>query len=136
MEIEPIQSASVPKFALGGKPVHGSSAVLVRGEFGLLYTSGLVAAPTKEGRGEIEAQVRSVLDQLRDLVQQAGGEMSNVVKLIAWLPRREDIATYAELRRDYFPDHAPASTSLVCELVEPDLLIEVEAVVAIPAERV
>jgi len=131
LELESIRSASVPQFSLGGTPVAGSSAVLVRGEFGLLYTSGLVAPKGPDGRGEIHVQVKAVLDQLRELVHQAGGEMKNVVKLIAWLPRREDIATYASVRREYFAEFPPASTSVVCELVEPDILIEVEAIVAI-----
>jgi enamine deaminase RidA (YjgF/YER057c/UK114 family) len=133
LELTPIQSPAVPAFELDGVPVHGSSAVLVRGDFALLYTSGLVAPAAAAGRGELEAQVRAVLEALRALVRAAGGELEHVVKLTAWLPHRADIARYAAVRREYFPRSAPASTTVVCELVEPDMLIELEAVAAIPA---
>jgi enamine deaminase RidA (YjgF/YER057c/UK114 family) len=56
--------------------------------------------------------------------------MSDVVKLMAWAPRREDVAVYASVRREYF-SHAPASTTVISELVEPDILIEVEAIAVI-----
>lgn len=129
-EISPIHEAGAERFALGGKPVHGSRAVQLSGSFSLVYTSGLVATAGPEGRGTIEQQVRSVLDQLRDLVAAAGAEMGDVVKLMAWLPRREDVPVYAEVRREYFGDASPASTSVIGPLVEEDILIEIEAILA------
>lgn len=133
--VSPISTPASEAFALGGKPVHGSQAARVSGDFSLVYTSGLVAAKGEAGRGEIEAQVRSVLEQLRDLLAACGAEWGDVVKLMAWLPRREDVPVYAELRREYFGAASPASSSVICPLVEADILIEVEAIIATAGER-
>jgi 2-iminobutanoate/2-iminopropanoate deaminase len=127
----PISAANVPPFALNGAPVHGSQAVLVDcGSHRMLYTSGQVASADEGGRGDIETQVRGVLTRLRELVEAAGGTMGDVVKLMAWARHREDVATYATIRREYFT-HAPASTTVLGELVEEDILIEVEAIAVI-----
>jgi enamine deaminase RidA (YjgF/YER057c/UK114 family) len=62
--ITPISAENVAPFALNGVPVHGSQAVLVDcGTHQLLYTSGQVAPAGPEGRGDIETQVRQVLDR-------------------------------------------------------------------------
>jgi 2-iminobutanoate/2-iminopropanoate deaminase len=126
-----IASQNVPTFTLGGEAVHGSQAMLVHcGDVSLLYTSGQVAPAAPDGRGDITSQVHAVLKQVRELVRAAGGDMRDVVKLTAWARTREDIASYARIRKNYFP-HAPASTSVLADLVEPDILIEVEAIAAI-----
>lgn len=130
-DISAVSDPSAQPFSLGGKAVHGSKAVRLSGDFSLVYTSGLVAARDTGGRGPIESQVHSVLGQLRDLVAAAGGGMEDVVKLMAWLPRREDVPIYAEIRREYFGTASPASTSVISQLVEEDILIEVEAIVAV-----
>lgn len=130
-DITPIIDPASEAFQLGGKPVHGSKAVRLSGEYSLVYTSGLVAPKDDGRRGPIEAQVRSVMEQLRDTARAAGADLGAVVKLMAWLPRREDVVVYAEIRREYFGDASPASTSVICELVEEDILIEVEALLAV-----
>ncbi len=131
MAITPVSAAGAAPFTLNGVPVHGSQAVLVDcGTHRMLYTSGQVAPAGPDGRADIETQVRQVLDRLRALVEAAGGQMTDVAKLMAWLPRRQDVAVYASVRREYF-SHAPASTTVISELIEADMLIEVEAIAVI-----
>jgi enamine deaminase RidA (YjgF/YER057c/UK114 family) len=130
--ITSVESDQVPRFVLNGQVVHGSQAMLVDcGDVSLLYTSGQVAPSGPAGRGDIADQVHAVMTQLRALMVAAGGGMEHVVKLTAWVTRREDVPVYATIRRGYL-DHAPASTSVIAELIEPDMLIEVEAIAAIP----
>jgi 2-iminobutanoate/2-iminopropanoate deaminase len=130
--IIPVRTAS-PGFSLGGKPVHGAQAAALEGEYRLVWTSGQVATAGADGagRGEIEDQVHAVLRSLGAVLEAAGGGFASVVKLMAWLPRREHVPVYAKIRKGYFGDHAPASTSVISELVEPDMLIEVEAIAAV-----
>jgi 2-iminobutanoate/2-iminopropanoate deaminase len=128
VRIVSISADNVAPFSLDGKAVHGSQAVLADcGEVSMLYTSGQVAPSGPDGRGDITTQVHAVLTQLRELLHAAGAEMSDVVKLMAWARTREDVAAYAAIRREYFT-HSPASTSVLSELVEADILIEVEAI--------
>lgn len=130
--ITPVSAATVAPFTLNGAPVHGSPAILVDcGTHRLLYTSGQVAPAGENGRGDIDTQVRAVLTQLRDLVTAAGGTMNDVAKLTAWARHREDIAVYAAVRREYIP-HAPASTTVLAQFVDEDILIEVEAIAVLP----
>ena len=131
MTITPISAAGTVGFQLDGKPVHGAQAVVVDlGTHRMVYTSGQVAPSGPDGRGDIETQVHAVLAQLQKLIEAAGGQMTDIAKLMAWTPKRAHIATYATIRRDYI-SHSPASTTLVAELVEDDILIEVEAIAVI-----
>jgi enamine deaminase RidA (YjgF/YER057c/UK114 family) len=58
-------------------------------------------------------------------------EAGDIVKVTAYLTRREDLAAYRDVRDRYLVDVKPASTLLIISgLADPDWLVEIEAVAA------
>lgn len=133
MERQTIQPESVQRFRVDGKPVDYSPAVEVRGAGRLLFLSGQNAFDEDGnvvGVGDIEAQARQTLENLRRLVTAAGGTMDDIVKVTCWITKREYVSAYVKVRKEFFSQAFPASSTVVCDLVQDELLIEVEAVAA------
>jgi len=97
-----------------------------------LYIAGQVAQGVDGnlvGRGDFEAQVRQVYENLKNIVQEAGGTLQNIVKMTTFLTHFSYIETYRSVRNQYFPEPCPPNTLLIIEsLALPDYMIEVEAV--------
>jgi enamine deaminase RidA (YjgF/YER057c/UK114 family) len=104
----------------------------------LVFVSGQVAldaAGAVVGEGDFEAQCRHVFAQLEKKLAEAGARPADVAKLTIFVRDFSQFATFARVRREFFPAGAPpASTAVaISELVDPRLLIEIEAVAAVPA---
>ena len=101
----------------------------------LLYISGQVARDADGhvlGKGDIRTQALQVFQNLRQVLQAAGGDLSDLLKITTYLTRIEDFPAVAEIRSRLFPGALPASTLIiVTRLAQPDLLIEVEGMAAI-----
>jgi 2-iminobutanoate/2-iminopropanoate deaminase len=55
-----------------------------------------------------------------------------VVKLTCYLTDAAHFAAYAKVKASVFPAEAPASTTVIAQLLDARLLLEVEAVAALP----
>jgi 2-iminobutanoate/2-iminopropanoate deaminase len=117
------------------KPV-ASYKMATRMEGGrLLYIAGQVARDA-EGNvlapGDVRTQARQVFQSLQRVLQAAGGDLDNLLKMTTYITRSEDYPAVAEERRQFFPGELPASTLIVVAcLAQPELLIEVEGMAAI-----
>ena len=105
----------------------------------VLHVSGHVSQAedgSTIGSGSMEKQTRQVLENIRDVLVYAGGTMSDVVKVTVFVTDVLEIATIHAVRREFFAEPYPASTLVqVAQLIDPDWLIEIEAVAVIPEER-
>jgi enamine deaminase RidA (YjgF/YER057c/UK114 family) len=101
----------------------------------LLYIAGQVARDAEGnvlGKGDIRLQARQVFQNLRQVLQAAGGDLSDLLKMTTYITRSEDFPAGAEVRSSFFSGQLPASTLIiVTRLAQPDLLIEVEGMAAI-----
>jgi 2-iminobutanoate/2-iminopropanoate deaminase len=101
----------------------------------LLYISGQVARDTDGnviGTGDMRTQARQVFQNLRQVLQAAGGDLSNLMKITTYITKIEDFPALAEVRSEVFQGELPASTLIVVKsLFHPDFLIEVEGMAAI-----
>ena len=101
----------------------------------LLYIAGQVArdaAGEVLGKGDIRAQARQVFQNVRDVLQAAGGDLGDLLKITTYITNIEDFPAVAEIRSSFFPGTLPASTLIVVtRLAQPELLIEVEGMAAI-----
>ncbi|MFC6356266.1 RidA family protein [Luethyella okanaganae] len=84
------------------------------------------------GENDIETQVEQTLENLISLLKAAGASTANVVKLMAWVTDASYAKDYARIRTKYFTSIPPASTTVVSALVDPRMLIEVEAIATTP----
>jgi 2-iminobutanoate/2-iminopropanoate deaminase len=103
------------------------SPVVVSGD--LVYTSGQVANDASGGivSDEIEAQCRRALDNVRACLRAAGCELSDVIKVNAFLTDLGNFDVYNAVYREYFSEPYPARTTVGAALA-PGLLVEVEVV--------
>jgi 2-iminobutanoate/2-iminopropanoate deaminase len=117
------------------KPV-GHYKMATRMEGGrLLYIAGQVARDA-EGNvlapGDVRTQARQVFQNLRQVLQAAGGDLEDLPKITTYITKIEDFPAVAEERRQFFPGELPASTLIVVtSLAQPELLIEVEGMAVI-----
>ncbi len=83
---------------------------------------------------DIAAQTRAVLENISDILGDAGAEMSDVVEVSAFLVNMNDFAGYNAVYAEFFDRHGPARTTVaVHQLPHPHLLIEIKAVAFKPA---
>ncbi len=111
-------------------PTVGYSHVAKAGN--TLYIAGQVAqdvAGNLVGKGDFEAQVRQVYTNLKNILEESGGSLKNIVKMTTFLIHYNYIETYRNVRNEHFPEPCPPNTLLIIEsLALPDYMIEVEAV--------
>jgi reactive intermediate/imine deaminase len=97
-----------------------------------LYIAGQIAQDVEGnlvGNGDFEAQVRQVCENLKNIVEEAGGTLQNVVKKTTFLTHYSYIEAYRKVRNEYFPEPCPPNTLLIVEsLALPEYMIEVEAI--------
>ncbi len=102
----------------------------------LLFLSGQVSQDADGnlvGVGDVTAQTRQVLGNMRALIEAAGATLDDVVKLTVYVVDINDGAKVREVRSEFFggPDY-PASTLVGdIKLARPEFLVEIEAVVAL-----
>lgn len=97
----------------------------------ILYCSGQVPA-TKEGKlldsSSFHAQGELVIENLNKVLTNSGANLSDVVKLVTYLRRTEDVPLVRDLLARHFPENPPAnSVCIVQSLTHEDILIEMEA---------
>jgi len=97
-----------------------------------LYIAGQVARDIQGkliGKGDFEAQARQVYTNLKNILQETGGGLKNIVKTTTILTYYGNVESYRKVRSEFFGDLMPPSTLLIIEsLASPDFLIEVEAI--------
>jgi 2-iminobutanoate/2-iminopropanoate deaminase len=100
----------------------------------LVYTSGVVARDAKGtlmGIGDIRVQTRQCIENIRNILEAAGGSLRDLVKVTVFLRPGADYAAMNEVRRELLTGIEFASSTVVVGLNAPEALIEVEAVGAI-----
>lgn len=105
----------------------------------LVFLSGQVAwdaAGTLVGAGDLEAQLVQVFDNIQTILTALDADFTHVVKLtnyvVDYRPEYREIYGRVLGRYVTLGDKPPASTLLgVQALAAPDLLVEIEAVVAV-----
>ena len=96
-----------------------------------LYVAGQIAIDAEGklvGEGDIRAQARQVFANIQAIIDEAGGEMSDIVRLVTFLTDIDDYAGFVEVRSEFLRPPFPAATLVaVSSLVRPEWLVEVEA---------
>lgn len=101
-----------------GRPVH------IAGQLALAEDGSVV------GEGDVTAQSERVWQQVRAVVEAAGGTMADLVKITTYITEADHVAPVLESRVRQFPTgQVPASALLIVKaLARPEFLVEIEAV--------
>ena len=129
-KVRPLRSPTI------NRPVGWSShAWAVSGPGRWIFTSGFTARDENGPiihLGDPGAQTRLTCENLRRILAEDGATLDHVVKIICYVVKREHFEAVRQARIEYFPNNPPASTTVVGGLIDPDALVEIEAVAFVP----
>jgi 2-iminobutanoate/2-iminopropanoate deaminase len=101
----------------------------------LIFVSGMppVDPQGRTVEGDVTAQARRVMDNLKAILEDAGASMDRIVRTTLFYTHREDYAAIDAVYREYFGTAAPSrSAVIVAGLVRPEWRIEIDAIAALP----
>ncbi|MDN7587365.1 RidA family protein [Burkholderia seminalis] len=120
-------------------PFGAFSMAVIQGDGRIVHLKGQVALDRDGqvvGAGDMRAQVRQTLDNIRDVLAPLGGQMRDVISLVHYATDIEAFMQAGDIRSTYFAAPYPVTTTVQVErLYRPDLLIEIAAIAEIPAAR-
>lgn len=123
MEREIVTTEKAPKAV--GPYVQG-----VKG-YGFLFTAGQIGLDPATGRlvdGGIESQTRRVLENLKAVVEAAGGSFKDVVKTTVYLTDLSHFQAMNQVYAGYFGERSPARSTVGVAQLPLGALVEIELV--------
>ena len=100
----------------------GGHYIFTAGQVGWNHKGELV------GIGDVRAQTRQVLKNIKSILAEGGATFSDVVKCNVYLA---DIRHFQVMNEEFaraFPTEPPARTTVQAALAEPEMLVEIEAI--------
>jgi len=84
------------------------------------------------GEGNVEAQTRQAIENIKALLAQEGATLKNVVDWVVYLVDVNDLPVCGKVAQEYFGDPPPVMTLIgVKALAFPELLVEIRAIAVI-----
>lgn len=116
-------------------PVGPYSNVVTTGPGRLVFVAGQIAFDANGelvGAGDIAAQTRQVMENIRLALEAAGATFGDVVRVVNYITDVSLFGEMAAVRKEYLVEPYPASTLVeVSALLFPDVLIEIEAIAVV-----
>lgn len=103
---------------------------------GFAFIAGQTAFDTEGkvvGVGDFRAQAEQTYRNLKVALDAVGAGPEDIVKVTNYVVDRSNLPALVEVRRAILGDLRPASTAVVAGLARDELLVEVEAIVALPS---
>jgi 2-iminobutanoate/2-iminopropanoate deaminase len=99
----------------------------------MLYTSGQIPLRPDGSlvEGGIELQTQQVFANLRAVIEAAGGRLDQVVKTTVFLKELQDFTAMNTVYAAAFGTHCPARSTVQVARLPRDVLVEIEAIVAL-----
>ena len=77
---------------------------------------------------DIQAQTRQSIENIKAIVNEAGGELSDIVKVNVFVKNIEDFDKINEVYAEYFSEAKPARALVEVARLPRDVKIEIEAI--------
>jgi enamine deaminase RidA (YjgF/YER057c/UK114 family) len=119
--IEYISGEGDSSFSLAGVVSGPGRLVYVAGQVGVGPDGSLVS-------GGVAAEADATFDLIEQIMQRAGGQLSDVVRMGVYLTSLDRYADFAEVRKRRFPNGLPASSAVQVAGLLLGASIEIDAV--------
>ncbi|HEV8390692.1 MAG TPA: RidA family protein [Dongiaceae bacterium] len=121
------------------QPFGPFSQIAIQGDGRIVHLKGQVALD-RDGRivgaGDMRAQLRQVLENIRVALATVGGEAGDILSLTNYVTDMEAFLAAGDIRRAFFSTPYPVTTTVeVARLYDRALLVEVSAIAEIPPGR-
>jgi len=110
-------------------PVGPYSQAILAG--GWLFISGQIPIDPSTGKmveGSFEEKVRRVLENIRAIVEAAGGSLNNIVKVTVYLRDINRFAEFNKIYSEYFRENPPARVVVEVSNLPKNADLEIEAI--------
>lgn len=97
----------------------------------LLFCSGQIPLDPTTGQlvgGDLEAQTRRVMENLKAVLQAAGTSLERVIKTVIFLVTMDDFAEVNRVYGEYLPDPPPARSTVAVAGLPRGARLEIEVV--------
>lgn len=103
----------------------------------VVFTAGIGGFDDAGGvvAGGIEPQLRQAFANVERALATHGASLRTAAKLTVYLTSREDYETFRRVRADVLTPPYPASTAVRADLLLEGMLVEIDCVAAVGAER-
>ncbi len=98
---------------------------------GFVYTAGQIPINPKTGKIEstgLEDQIRQVLNNLSAVLEAAGSNLKEVIKLTVFMVDINDFLILNKVFNEYFTENPPARSAVQVSRLPKDVLVEIEAI--------
>jgi len=98
---------------------------------GFVYVSGQVPIDTSNNQislGDIQHETRLILNNTKAILEGAGANLAQVVKCTVYLANGHDFKAMNEVYAEFFGEHKPARTTVVCGFIMPDIKVEIDCI--------
>lgn len=120
-------------------PFGAFSMAVIQGDGQIVHLKGQVSLDRHGavvGANDMRAQVRQVLENIRQVLASMGGGMGDIVSLVHYAVDIERFMATGDIRKEFFAAPFPVTTTVeVKRLYRPELVIEVTAIAEIPRDR-
>lgn len=126
MNVQRINPDTLPK------PMAAYCQVVRKGS--LVTTAGMIALDTSGnivGEGDIVAQTRQTLENLKNALESVGASFRDVIKTTIFLSDFSNYKGMNAVYNEYFADHPAARSTVGAEIVLPSLLVEIDAIAVV-----
>ena len=99
----------------------------------LVFTSGQLPLDPKTGElvTEIKAATKQALENVENILKEAGSSRDKVIKCVVYLNDINNFKAFDEVYAEFFKDHKPARSAFEVANLRKDGLLEIEAIASL-----
>ena len=98
---------------------------------GFVYVSGQVPVDTSTNQlslGDVQHETRLVLHNTKAILAGAGASLAQVIKCTVYLANAADFAAMNEVYAEFFGEHKPARSTVVCSFAVAGIKVEIDCI--------
>ncbi len=98
---------------------------------GFVYVSGQVAVDTSSNQlslGDVQHETRLILHNTKAILEGAGATLAQVIKCTVYLANGTDFAAMNEVYAEFFGEHKPARSTVVCSFAIAGIKVEIDCI--------